>query len=138
MSKRTYLRLYRLSDVSTQTSRVFAEGFRGRNYANISAYRLQGLEADDIGEDHPVIAPWGEYDFVGLPDKLGSNMFATASTVALHRDRGVDSKRLSLDLGYHLPHTTDGGHLLAATAELSSDVYHAEQLHQHQRRVDRR
>ncbi|MGB1006997.1 MAG: LPS-assembly protein LptD, partial [Thalassobaculaceae bacterium] len=124
VSKRTYLRLYRLRDVSTLTSRVFAEGFRGRNYAQISAYRLQGLEADDIGEDHPVIAPWGEYDYVGLPDKLGGNMFATASTVALHRDRGVGSKRLSLDLGYHLPHTTDTGHVLAATAKISSDVYH--------------
>ncbi len=124
VSKRTYLRLYRLSNVSTLTSRAFAEGFRGQNYAQISAYRLQGLQADDIGEDHPVIAPWGEYDFVGLPDKLGGHAFANASTVALHRDRGVDSKRLSFDLGYHLPHTTAGGHVLAATAKLSSDIYH--------------
>src|SRR3546814_489899 len=52
-SDRTYLRRFRLGHEDVLTSRLYTEGFRGRTYAAVNAYKWQDLRASsDRSEGH--------------------------------------------------------------------------------------
>jgi LPS-assembly protein len=53
----TYLRVYDFSSETTLTSSLFAEGFRGRNYAAFHSYAFQGLRANDNNDETPIVLP---------------------------------------------------------------------------------
>jgi LPS-assembly protein len=124
----TYLRRFRfpLGDRLTNeslTTRVFAEGFRGRTYASANAFLFQDLRADRETSQAPIVGPLLDYNFVGNPDGNGAYWTADANMMALSRTDGTDSRRLSLKGGWNLPYTSPMGDVYALTATLQGDAY---------------
>ena len=124
-SARTYLRRYRLTSPDILTSRLFAEGFRGRNYAAINAYKFQDLRASADPDDTPILLPLAEYRHVGRPDAYGGRTSFDASLMGLSRDVGNDSRRASLTSGWKLPYTSPSGEIYTLNAQLQTDAYYA-------------
>ena len=119
----TYLRRYDISSEDTLTTNLFAEGFRGRNYASANAYFFQGLRAEDDPGETPVVAPLLDYSFVGQPGNLGGRYALDANLMVLQRSQGTDSRRLSISGGWHLPYTGRAGDVYALELSLRGDGY---------------
>ena len=122
----TYQRRYQFNSESTLESRLFAEGFRGRNYLGANAYSYQNLRADSIPDQSPLVLPMVEYHHVGKPGKVGGRTDLDASMTVLTRDDGVNMRRLSLAGGWQLPYTAPMGDVYTLSASLRGDAYHVE------------
>lgn len=124
----TYLRRYDFSSESTLTSRLFTEGFRGRNYARAEALAFQGLEEEDDSGEIPIVLPLLEYNHIGQPGAFGSRTTIEASGLALTRTDGTDTRRLSVKAGWHLPFFGPLGDVYTLSASVQGDAYHVEDL----------
>jgi len=107
----------------TLTSDLFVEGFRGRNYVAASAYSFQGLRATDDPGKTPLITPFLEYAFEGEPMANGGRFLLDASAYSLYRTGGADTRRLSLDGRWQLPHVAPAGDIYTLTAGVRGDLY---------------
>ncbi len=124
----TYMRRFSFGSDKVLTSRVFAEGFRKRNYMSVSALSFQGLrEADDPGET-PIVLPMFEFSQVGEAGRLGARTSLDASVLALGRTRGTDTRRVSLGAGYRLPYISPRGEIYDLSLSLRGDLYHVSRL----------
>ncbi len=120
----TYLRRYGFASTDTLTTRVFAQGFRKRNYMAVTGYLFQGLrEADDFGTT-PIVAPMFDYNHVGETDRLGGRSSLDVNLMTLTRTGGTDSRRLSLKAGWRVPYTGPLGDVYALSTSLTGDLYH--------------
>lgn len=120
----TYLRRYGFNAESTLTSRLFAEGFRQRNYVALNAYTFQGLEEDDNSEATPWVFPMADYNHVGEARANGTRQALDASMVALTRTGGTDQRRISLKPAWHASRIGRFGGLYRLDASLQTDLYH--------------
>ncbi len=120
----TYLNRYDFSGEDTLTTSLFTEGFRGRNYVEISAYAFQGLEVDDDPGTTPLVAPLLEYAATLSPDRIPGSIHMDVSAVSLYRRDGLDSRRLSLDGNWELPYVSTAGAIYTLTTGLGLDLYH--------------
>jgi len=119
----TYLRRYGISRENTLITNAFAEGFDGRNYAAVNAWAFQGLREDDVPGETPLILPMVEYSLVSDPGQHGQTVSAKANLVALTRDAGTDSWRVSGAGTWRLPYTAPLGDVYTLTASLRGDAY---------------
>lgn len=124
-SQRTYLRRYNIGGPDVLTSRLYAEGFRGRNYSSLAAYKFQDLRAGGDPDDTPIVLPLAEFQHVGQPGRFGGRTSLDASLLALTRDTGTDSRRASVVSGWQLPFTSDAGEIYTLDARLQTDAYYA-------------
>ncbi|WPZ33457.1 LPS assembly protein LptD [Thalassobaculum sp. OXR-137] len=124
-SQRTYLRRYNIGGPDVLTSRLYAEGFRGRNYTSLAAYKFQDLRASSDPDDTPIVLPLAEYNHVGQPGRFGGRTSLDASLLALTRDTGGDTRRASAVTGWELPYTSDAGEIYTLNARLQTDAYYA-------------
>ena len=125
----TYLRRYgNGSSNDTLTSRLYREGFRGGNYASMSAYAFQGLRAQDTHGQTPYVLPYMTYNHVGETDHYGGRTEIDSSLVALTRTDGTDTRRLSVVSGWNRPFTTNSGHLFNFSTSLIGQAYHVDEL----------
>ena len=120
----TYLSFYRIDSKDTLTTRPFIEGINGRNYASGNAYFFQGLEIEDDQDQIPIVLPLLDFNHVGLPDGRGAFTSFDANLMALQRVDGTDSRRLSLEGGWHLPYIGRSGSVYRLSATLRGDAYH--------------
>ena len=120
----TYLSFYRLNSKDTLTTRPYIEGINGRNYASGNAYFFQGLEAEDNQNQIPFVLPLVDFNHVGMPDTIGGFTTMDANLMALHRIDGADSRRLSIEGGWHLPHIGRSGSIYRLSATMRGDIYH--------------
>ena len=119
----TYLRRYDFSDDDTLTSNAFIEGFRGRNYAAANIFAFQGLREEDDPGQTPLILPLLDFNYLGVPGHRGQRASLDANLLALTRDEGTDTQRLSLDAGWQLPYTSAIGEIYTLSANLRGDLY---------------
>ncbi len=121
----TYLRRYHfpVDDEQTLTSSFNTEGFKGDNYAQISGYTFQGLRVTDDPGQSPLVLPYASYDYVSRPSGIGSYFTSDSSVLAISRGEGTDSRRLSLNDGWHLPYTAWTGEIYSLSATLQTDIY---------------
>ncbi len=121
----TYLRRYGFDepDNQTLTTSLNLEGFKGHNYAQLSGYHFQGLRVDDDPGEIPLVVPFAEVHYVSKPGPGGSYLTADSSLLALHRNEGTDSRRISLKGGWHLPYTARNGEVYELSASLQGDLY---------------
>lgn len=119
----TYLSRYNFPAPNVLTSRAFMEGFDHRNYADINFYAFQGLRPTDEADTTPLIAPLMNYNYYGMPLGHGSYITFDSSILSLTRLEGVNSHRLSLLGGWHLPFTGDNGDIFEITAATQADLY---------------
>ncbi len=121
----TYMRRYGFGNQGTLTSNVFAEGFRGDNYASISAMSFQGLRVSDNNETSPIVLPLVQYSYQGAPGKFGAYKTMGVNMAALTRSKTVDSQRLSIRPAWHLSYIAPKGDVYKLSAGLGVDLFHA-------------
>lgn len=97
---KTYMRRYGYGSEESLTTRAFVEGFRGRSYADVSAYAFQGLRPEDRASRQPVVAPsptstiWASPTSVGL--LVGRRQHPEPDARGRHRQPPpVDQRRLA-------------------------------------------
>lgn len=120
----TYLRRYGFSSDNALTSRLYTEGFRGRNYFVANGYTFQGMEAGDDQAEIPVVLPMLDYSHVGRPGLFGGHTVLDANMLVLTRERGTDVRRLSLRPGWELPFDDALGGRYNLGFKLKADGYH--------------
>lgn len=124
----TYLRRYGFRSEDSLTSRLFAEGFKKRNYLTFNAYAFQGLaEGDDPGTT-PLVLPMLDYIHLGEVDRFGGRSRLDVNLLALTRNEGTDSRRLSVRPGWDLPLLGPFGDAYEISATLIADLYHVNSL----------
>lgn len=122
----TYLRRYDIKSPDRSdllTSRIFVEGFRGRNYASAEAIHFQGLRAEDVQSRIPEVAPLINYNFISEPLANGSFWSIDGNLAALTRVDGTDSRRLSTIGGWQMPYIGRLGDLYTLSASVQGDIY---------------
>ena len=128
VSDDTYLRRYKLSSQSVVTNHPFVEGYRGNNYAALQAYHFRGLRQRDSERTTPFVLPLADYNFVGDADDFGGRILGDANLMALHRQEGADSRRLSTRIGWTRPYTTQRGDIWTTSFTWQNDVYAVEDV----------
>jgi LPS-assembly protein len=136
-SDRTYLDNFNISGSDILQSRAFAEGFYGLSYISIEALDWQDLRQPGTGIGSkgfsPTILPWAQANYTSEPNALfGGQWFVNASAISLLRDydpvntdpaRGLDTRRLSSQVGWQRDFYTDSGLVLNARTYLRGDLY---------------
>ena len=136
-SDRKYLDNFNISSADVLQSRAFAEGFYGLNYISVEALDWQDLRTPGTGIGNrgfsPTVLPWAQANYVSEPNTiLGGQWFANASAISLLRDydpvtsdptRGLDTRRLSAQVGWQREFYTDSGIVLSAKTYLRGDLY---------------
>ena len=120
----TFLRRYAINSASSLTSRAFAEGFRGRDYARAEGLYFQSLRALDDQDEVPIIAPKIDYHLVSEPDRNGAQWLFSTENFVVTRLKGTDSRRLSVTGGWRLPYIGPAGDVFTLEASLQTDLYH--------------
>ena len=124
----TFLRRYGFGQQSELTSRVFAEGFRKRNYMAFNAYAFQGLRQSDDPGTTPWVFPMFDYNHVGDVDRGGGRPSLDVNLMALTRTDGADTRRFSVRGGWQRPFVGPIGDLLNVEASFQGDFYHVDSL----------
>lgn len=127
-SNDTFMRRFGFQSADVLQSRLYAEGFRGRNYAHVSTIGFQDLRSDANPNTTPIVLPMAEFQHVGLPNRFGLRTDVDASMVALTRKQGQDTRRLSLGGGWALPYIGPKGDVYTLSARLRGDLYHVNSL----------
>ena len=122
-SERTYMRRFGFQTDDILTTRLYTEGFRGRNYAAVNAYKFQDLRASTNPDNTPTILPLFEYNHVGEPGRYGGQTYLDASLLSLTRDKGTDSRRISAVSGWKLPYTDNLGQIFTLDTRVQTDGY---------------
>ncbi|MFA7429042.1 MAG: LPS assembly protein LptD, partial [Rhodospirillaceae bacterium] len=127
----TYMRRYGYGQPAFLTNRAFVEGFSQRSYASVEGFYFQDLTLPGtlgtaLQTGSPVVAPLAEWHLTTAPSAKGSFHTASFSAVSLHRQNGADSRRLSGEWGWHVPHIADTGEVYRLDASLRADAYNVE------------
>ncbi len=120
----TYLNFYRIESKSTLVTHPYIEGINRRSYASANAYIFQGLDATDNQDTIPIVLPLLDFHHISDPNYIGAYQTVDANILALHRVEGSDSRRLSLEGGWHLPHIDSSGNIFKISTTLRGDAYH--------------
>ena len=123
VTDKTYLHRYNVFGGDTLASTAFAEGFFDRNYARIRMMHFRTLRQQEEQERIPYALPFAEYSAVGTPTGQYGRWHFNTSLLALGRNEGVESRRMSLTGGWRLPYTDPAGWLVTVTANLNADLY---------------
>lgn len=124
----TYLRRYNISNEDFLTSRIFAERVKDRQFTSIQGLSFQGLTTQDDSDITPLILPMVDFEYESDPGWLGSRYSFNASALALSRDIGAQSRRLTVGGSWSVPYVSDGGHVFEATTSLRGDLYSVEDV----------
>lgn len=124
----TYLSRYSFDDADTLTSEIYVEGFHDRTYASAFAYTFQGLREDDDPGEIPVAAPVLNHNLVTDPDENGAFFTLDSNILALARNDGTDSRRLSVESAWERPLVTGNGQIFTFRASLRGDAYQVDQV----------
>ena len=119
----TYLERYDFSSEDVLENRAFIEEYTGADLFSLDIYGFQGLREDDDQGLIPVVAPWVRSHKTSGRGAGGSFFFADSSILALTRTQGLDTRRVSGEVGWQLPHVGAFGELMTFETSLRGDLY---------------
>lgn len=123
VSDGSYFSRYGIAGEGIQKSRVYAEGFRKRNYFSATAYDFQDIRSESTEENIPLIFPFLEYSHEGKPGRFGQRQTFDASFVGLTRESERDVSRLSVKGGWEIPFLGSSGSVYNLSASVRADGY---------------
>ena len=124
----TYMRRFGFSSPQSLNSALFIEGFRKRNYFSARALTFQSLEENDDDRTIPYVLPLLDYSHVSRRDRLGGRTYLDANFLTLTREKGTDTRRLSVHPKWERPFQGPLGDLYNVSAGMSADAYHVSNL----------
>ncbi|MBI3710950.1 MAG: LPS-assembly protein LptD [Proteobacteria bacterium] len=119
---------YRFLSSNTLTSRLYTEGFRGRDYAAVNSYAFQGLRQRDDPGLAPLVLPMLDYNYVGEPGAYGGRYSLDANALSIYRTEGTRMQRMALAGGWTLPYTAPSGEIYSLSANLLGDAYNVPRI----------
>lgn len=119
----TYLRRYDFGHEDLLTSKIYASGYEGRTFANVEALGFQGLREEDDSNVIPYIHPLADISHESDAGWHGSRFGMSGNAMALSRDVGPQTRRLSSTAYWRVPHVTSGGQVMEMRAQLRTDLY---------------
>jgi LPS-assembly protein len=123
-SGRTYLRRYGFNNDRTYTSRLFAEDFIGsKDYFVGRGLAFQNFDEDVKQKTVPYVAPWLDYYHASDLDQFGGRTDLHLDTVALTRQDGTDTRRLSARGNWQRPFVGPLGELITVSTAVWGDGY---------------
>lgn len=123
VTDKTYLRRYNVFSGDTLASTAFAEGFFDRHYFRARAMHFRSLRQGEPQDKIPFVLPLAEFSAQGDPIQHWGRWHFDSSVMAVMRNEGAESRRMSLRGGWRLPYTDAAGWLLTVSANLNADVY---------------
>jgi len=124
----TYMRRYGFGSPDSLSSRLFVEGFRGRNYFSANAYAFQGQRSTDDPDKEPLVLPLIDFNHLGKPDRYGGQTMLDVNFMAITRQEGTDTRRLSIRPGWQLPFMGPIGDAYKLSLSLHGDFYQVDHL----------
>ena len=125
-SDNTFLDRYQIDDADVLRNRLFLEGFDRRNFWSLNGYYFQGLRPFDDQDTIPVALPLAETRLVSDRGQWGSYFTADSNVLALSRNEGLDTRRISNRIGWTLPYVGAIGDVYRLDVSLRGDVYNTE------------
>ncbi|GAA0601953.1 LPS-assembly protein LptD [Caenispirillum bisanense] len=119
----TYMRKYRYGTEAWLVSEGFLEGFSRRSFARGRGLFFQEMRTNSEPERVPVVLPELTYAFSSRPEDNGSYWTFDASTVALTREDGTDTRRASMEAAYYHPYYGSMGDITEFMVSLRGDAY---------------
>ncbi len=126
----TYLRRYGFPSSRSLTTTTYIEGFSRRNYLSAKAYSFQGTAIEDDPGQTPLVLPLVEYNRKSATGKLGTTTAFNASAIAMTRTESNDTRRISIDGNWQLPHIGKNGEFTTLSLSTRADLYHVNNLTQ--------
>ncbi len=124
----TYLRRYGFASPSTLKSQIYTESFKGQNYFSLKALSFQSLQDSVRSETIPVVLPLADFNYIGDKDRLGGTTNFDFNFLALTREEGLDTRRLSARSRWQRPFIGKLGDVYNVSFGLNSDFYHVNEL----------
>ncbi len=124
----TYLRRYGFPSPRFLTTKTYAEGFSRRNYFAAEAYSFQGTAIEDDPGQSPLVLPLITYNRQSAIGRLGSSTTFNANSIVMTRKDGNDTRRISADIGWHLPLIGKRGDITKFSFTTRGDLYHVSNL----------
>jgi LPS-assembly protein len=119
----TYLKRYHFGDENVLTSKLYASRIENNDHILVNNLAFQGLQATDDQKTIPVVLPYVESHNERRVGEYGTNAFIDTNILALTREQGVSSKRVSLKGGVLQPYVTKSGSVFEAGASIRGDGY---------------
>jgi len=124
----TYLRRYGFASPGSLNSRLFTEAFRQKSYFSANTYAFQGLEVDDNQDTIPLVLPLVDFNHVGERDRFGGTTNFDFNFLALTRNEGTDTRRISMRSRWQRPVVGSMGDIYTVSFGMNTDLYHANSL----------
>ncbi len=127
-SSDTYFRKYKIPNIddneSFLTSRLAAERFGTRAYANVSGLSFQSLRAGVSSKSLPIIIPRLQMNYQTTPlTDMGLYAFTEVNSALIHTRERFKSDRLSLIQGFRLPYVSSYGAVYDVIGTVRFDGY---------------
>jgi LPS-assembly protein len=127
----TYHALGRYDLPNFRVSDLYTEGFKGDNYAQVSAYAFQDNVGGSVAQQIPKALPYANYTYVSQRDELGGYVKVDTSPMVIARQQvpqntnlSTNSDRLATFTGYYLPYTDARGDVWTFSGTLEADGYY--------------
>ena len=122
----TFLDRYGIDNQQVLQSRIFLEGQEDRNFWSVNGYYFQGLRTFDDQDKIPVALPLAETRLVSDRSIWGSYFTANSNVLALTRNDGLDTRRVSNRVGWTMPYVGPIGDVYRVDVSLRGDIYNTE------------
>lgn len=124
----TYLRRYDFGSEDLLTSKVYTGGYRNRTSVDIEAITFQGLRITDNADTIPLIHPLVNMTHETEAGWEGSRFGVNGNLLALSREIGPQSRRVSSSAYWKLPGITQAGHVFEFRPQIRTDLYSVENV----------
>ena len=124
----TYMRRYGFSGPSSLKSQLFAESFKSRSYFSSEINTFQSLQDGVASGGIPLVLPLVDFNYIGKKDRIGGSTNFDFNLLALTRDDGTDTRRLSARSVWQRPLVGALGDIYNISFGLNTDLYHVNGL----------
>ncbi len=124
---KTYLKKYKFLGYNNDlflTSRIFGEGFFGRNYTLLEGIYFQDLSKNSSVDDTPFIIPSVSVDMSTKPGWNNGVFFLSGNVLNLQRRKGHNLQRAITDVGWRSNLIHDRGVVSDIMLSLRGDLYY--------------
>lgn len=125
-SDNTVLERYNISNDDVLQNHAYLERFDGRDYYGLNTYGFQTLRENDDQDEIPIALPLAETKLYSDRLLWGSQADWSTNILGLTRDEGLDTRRFSSEVGWHLPGIGRFGDVWSLRLSTRADVYNTD------------